>query len=78
MDDTGDLAFELGFDRNDEAVATDSDEVFLRAAAFAEALQRSAETGFNRTMLALHGAANAAQLGGGVVVETAIGLDLAA
>ena len=78
MNDAGNLAFELGFDGDDEAVAADGDEIFLRAAAFAQAAQGFAKALFDGAVLAFHGAADAAKLGGGVVVEAAVGLDLAA
>ena len=78
VDDAGDLAFELGFDRDDEAVAADGDEVFLGAAAFAQAAQGFAEALFDGAVLAFHRAADAAEFGGGVVVEAAVGFDLAA
>jgi hypothetical protein len=78
VDNAGDAALELHFDRDDEAVAANGDEVILCAAAFAEATQRPAEALFDSAVLALHGAADAAQLGGGVVAEAAVGLDLAA
>jgi len=78
VDDAGHLAFELDFYRDDEAVAADGDEVFLAGAAFAEAAEGSAEAVFDGAMLALHGAADAAKFGGGVVVEAAVGFDLAA
>ncbi len=78
VDDAGDLAFELSFDGDDEAVAADGDEVVLGAAPFAEAAQGLAEALFDGAVLAFHGAANAAEFGGGVVVEAAVGFDLAA
>ena len=78
MDDAGNAALELGFDGDDEALATDGDEVVLRAAAFAEAAERFAEALFDGAMLSFHGATDAAEFGGGVVVEGAVGFDLAA
>jgi len=78
MNDAGNLAFELGFDGDDEAVATDGDEVFLRTPTFAKALQGLAEAGFDGAVLAFHGAANASKLRGGVVAQAAVGFDLAA
>ena len=74
----GTLAFELSFDGDDEAVAANGDEVVLGAAAFAEAAQGLAKALFDGAVLALHGAANAAEFGGGVVVEAAVGFDLPA
>jgi hypothetical protein len=72
VDDAGDLAFELGFDRNDEAFAANGDEVFgagLRGALFAELACGAAKALFNGPMLSLHRTADAAQLGAGVVGE---------
>ncbi len=63
VDDAGDFAFELGFDGDDEAVAADGDEIVLSAAAFAEAAQGFAEALFDGAVLALHGAADAAEFG---------------
>jgi len=78
VNDAGDLALELGLYRDDEAVTTNGDEISLCAAAFTEALQRSAEAGFDGAMLALHGASDAVEFGRSVIVEAAIRLDLAA
>lgn len=81
MDDAGDLAFELGLDGDDEALAADGDEVFgggLGAAFFAERACGTAERGFDGSVLVLHGAADAAEFGTGVVGEGAIGFDFAA
>ncbi len=81
MDDSGDLAFELGFDGDDEAIAADGDEVLgggLSAALFAEVAGGASEGLFDGAVLPLHGAADAAKLRGGVVVEGAVGFDLAA
>ncbi len=77
VDDAGHLAFELGFDRDDESVAADGDEIFLGAAAFAQAAQRFAQALFDCTVLAFHRPADAAELGRCVVVEAAIGFDFA-
>ncbi len=77
MDDAGDLALELRFDGDDEAVATDSDEVVLGAAAFAEVAKGFAQALFDGAMLALHCAADAAKLVRGIVIEGAVGVDLA-
>ena len=78
MNDAGNLPFELGFDGYDEAVAANCDEVILGAAAFGEAAERFAEALFDSAMLALHRAADTAELVRGVVVEPAVRLDLAA
>ena len=63
MDDTGDFAFELGFDWNDETIAADGDEIVLSAAAFAESAERFAEALFDGAVLAFDGAADAAEFG---------------
>ena len=69
MDDARDAALELRFDGDDEAFSADGDEVVLGAAAFAEAAEGLAETLFDRAVLALHGSADAAEFGRGIVVE---------
>ena len=78
MDDAGDLAFELGFDGDDEAVAANGDEVILGAAAFGEAAERFAEALFDGAVLALHGATDTAEFVGSVIVEGSVWFDLAA
>src|ERR1700678_1827880 len=78
MNDAGDLAFELVFDGDDEAVAANGNEVVLGAAAFAQATQRFAETLFNRPVLPFHRSANTAKLRGGIVVQASVRFDLAA
>jgi hypothetical protein len=77
VNDSGNLAFKLGFDGDDEAVAADGDEVFLGTAAFAQAAQRFAQALFNRTVLAFYRSADTAKLRRCVVVEAAVGFDLA-
>src|ERR1700719_2341136 len=69
VDDAGNLAFELRFDRDDEAVAADGDEVFLGAAAFAQAAQGFAQALFDGTVLAFDRSADTAELGRRVVVK---------
>jgi len=78
VNDTRDLAFELCFDRDDESVAADGDEVFLSAAALGQFAERLAKALFDGAMLAFHSAADAAEFVGGVIVEAAVGFDLAA
>ena len=63
VNDARNFAFEFGFDWDDEAVATDGDEIVLSAAAFAEAAERFSEALFDGAVLTLHGAADAAELG---------------
>ena len=78
VNDSGDAAAELGFDRDYEAFAADGDEVFLGRAGVAETAQGLAEALFDGAVLAFHGAADAAEFGAGVVGERTVGLDLAA
>ena len=77
VDDAGDAALEFAADGNDEAVAADGDEVFLRGAFGGELAQGGAEGFFDDALLALLLAADAVELGRGVVGEGAVGLDLA-
>jgi hypothetical protein len=77
VNDAGNLPFELGFDGYDEAVTPNCDEVILGAAAFGEAAERFAEAFFDSAMLALHRAADTAELVRGVVVEGAVRFDFA-
>jgi len=77
VDDAGNLAFELRFDRDDKTVAADGDEVVLGAASFAQAAQRFAQALFDGTVLAFDRPSDTAELGRRVVVETAVGFDLA-
>lgn len=75
MDDAGDAAAVFSFDRDDEAFAADGDERVLRCAFFSELLEGAAERLFDRFVLALGGAADAAEFGRGIVRERAIGFD---
>jgi hypothetical protein len=77
VDDSGHLTLELGLDWDDKTIAADGNEVVLSAPAFSQATERLAETLFDRAMLAFHGAADAAEFGRCVVVEAAIGFNLA-
>ena len=77
VDDAGDAALELAADGDDEAVAADGDEVFLRGAFAGELAQGGAEGFFDGALLALLLAADAAEFGRGVVGEGAVGLDFA-
>ncbi len=76
--DAADLALELGLDGDDEALAAHGDEVALRFPAFAELCERLAEAFLDDAVLAREGAADACELGAGVVGEGTVGLDLAA
>jgi hypothetical protein len=78
VDDALDAALELRFDGDNEALATDGDEVFLRGAAFRELAQGGAQRVFDSPLLALGLAADAAEFCGGVVCEGAVGEHLAA
>ena len=77
MDDAGDAALEFAADRDDEAIAADGDEVFLRGALAGELAQCGAEGFFDGALLALLLAADAVELRGGVVGKGAVGLDFA-
>ena len=77
MDDACDLAALLGLDGDGEAVATNGDELFLRCACVGERAKGTAEGVLDGAMLALEGAADAGELGTGVVGEAAVRLDLA-
>ena len=77
VDDAGDAALELAAHRDDEAVAADGDEVFLRGAFAGELAERGAEGIFDDALLAFLLAADAAEFGRGVVGKGAVGEDLA-
>ena len=76
VDDARDAALEFRFDGDDEALAANGDKVLLRCSFLAEASQGCAKAVFDVALLALHLAADAAQVGGSVVAEGAIGFDL--
>ena len=76
--DAADFALELGLDGDDEALAAHGDEVALRFPAFAELCERLAEAFLDDAVLPGEGAADACELGAGVVGEGTVGLDLAA
>ena len=72
VDDAGNLAFELGFDGDDEALAAYGDDVVgvgAGGAFFAEGAGGAAEAGLDGAVLGFHGAADAAEFGAGVVGE---------
>ena len=70
-----DAPLQLGADGNDEAVAANGDEVFLGCAVLGELAQGGAQAFFDEPLLALLLAADAAQLGRGVVGQRAVGLN---
>jgi len=78
VDDAGDAATELGFDGDDEALAANGDELVLGGTFGRERAEGLAQALFNGAMLALHRAADAAELVAGVVGERAVGEDFAA
>ena len=78
MNDAGDLSLELCLHRNDEAFAAHGDQLILCTPAVGERPQRAAQALFNGSMLPLHCLANPAQLGGGIVVQATIRLNLSA
>ena len=59
----GDTPLQFGADGNHEAVAANGDQVFLRRASRGELAKRGAEALFNKALLALLLAANAAEPG---------------
>ncbi len=63
VDDAGDAALELAADGNDEAIAANGDEVFLRGAFDGELAQGGAQGFFDGALLALLLAADAVELG---------------
>src|SRR5206468_6933868 len=73
--DARDFALELGAYGDDETVAADGDDSVLCAAFSTQSVHSPAQTLFYRAVLLLHGAANAAQLGRGIIGERAVGLD---
>ena len=75
--DAGDAALEFAADGDDEAVTADGDEVFLRGAFAGELAQCGAEGFFDGALLAFLLAADAVELGRGVVGQGAVGLDFA-
>ena len=72
-----DAALELAAHGDDEAVAANGDDVFLRGAFGGKLAQGGAERLLDDAALAVLVAADAAQFGRGVVGERAVGLDLA-
>ncbi len=73
-----DAAFLLDFDGDDEAFAADGDEFVLDGAAFGETAQISTQGILDGAALSLDFAADADELGGCVIVECAVGLNLVA
>ena len=66
----------LDLDRNDEAVSADGDQFVLHGAVVGEAAQIRLERSLDSAALALDVAADAGQLGRGVVVKRAVRQDL--
>jgi len=70
-----DCAASVGADRNHKALAANGDEVFLGCAIGGELAQGCTQAFFNEPLLAVLFAADAAQLGRGVVGQRAVGLN---
>ena len=75
VDYARDAALQLRADGNDEAVAANGDQLVLGCAVAGELAQGGSQTFFDLALLALLIAANAGQLGRGIVGERAVGLD---
>ena len=71
----GDAALEFAANGDDEAVAANGDEVFLRGAVAGELAECGAEALFNLTLLPFLLTTNAAEFRRGVVGECAVGLN---
>ena len=78
VDDALDAALLFDFDRNDEALAADGDELVLDGAAFGQFAEVAAERFLDLAFLFFDFAANAAEFGGSTIVEGAVGQDLVA
>src|ERR1035441_5339119 len=76
--DSLDAAFLLDFHRDHETLATDGDQFVLHGAALGEFAQVTAQRLLNLTLLLFNLAAEAAEFGGGAVVERAVGQNLVA
>src|SRR6266702_3564826 len=76
VNDTLDAALLLGFDGDDETVATDGDQFVLQSIAFGEAAKIATKRVLNATALPLDIATYAAEGGRGVVVEGSVGREL--
>jgi hypothetical protein len=75
VDYTADTALELAANGDDEAVAADGDQFFLRGPVAGELAEGGAEGFLDDALLALLIAADAVEFGRGVVGEGAVGLD---
>ena len=64
---SGNAPLMLRFDRDDEALPADGDQIFLGASPFGQPAQRAAQALFNRSLLALDLAADTPQISRGVV-----------
>ena len=76
VDDALDAALLLGFDGDDEAVATDGDQLVLQGVAVGEAAEIAAQRLLDGAALAFDFAADGGQGGRGVIVERAVGREL--
>src|SRR5579883_2750172 len=76
--DAGDAAFQLDLDGDDEALAADGDQLVLHGAAFGETAEVATQRLLDEAFLLFDVAADAGELGRGLVVEGAVGLDLIA
>ena len=76
VDDALDPALLLGFDGDDEAVATDGDQLILEGVAFGEAAEIAAQRILDGAALLFNLAADGGQGGRGIVVESSVGREL--
>ena len=76
VDDALDAALLLGFDGDDEAVATDGDQLVLQGVALGEAAEIAAQRVLDGAALLFDFAADGGQGGRGVVVESSVGREL--
>ena len=72
VDNTMDATFLLGLDGNDEAVASDGDQLVLQRVAFREAAQIAAQRVLDGAALLFDLPANGGQGGRGVVIESSV------
>jgi hypothetical protein len=76
VDDALDAALLLDLDRDDEAVAADSDQFVLQGIAFREAAKITAQRVLDGAALLLDLAADGGEGGRGVVIESSVGREL--
>src|SRR3954468_7717113 len=72
VDDAGHASFLLGFDRDDEALAADGDQLILPRAGLGEAAQMTPQRFLDDALLLLDLATQAGEIRRGVVVERAV------